>query len=391
MTGTAPTPGQPEPTWQRVDRAAARLSTQAVRRMAELPWFEALPAAQRADVGLVVQAGIRAFTDWLRDPHSTALPGPEVFAVAPRELARSVSLKQTVQLIRLAVGVVEEQVPALAGREGAVELEARVLRYSREVAFAAAEVYAAAAESRGAWDARVEAGVVEALVRGQVAELTVSRALSLGWRHGDWVTALAGTATAPAPESGVDQLRTAARHRGWSVLSGEAGGGLLVVVGGTVASGRPDEAVREIAAALPAGPVVTGPVVADLVGAASCVGEALAGLAAVAAWPEAPRPVAASALLAERAVLGDPVARRRLLEEVHRPLASAGGDLLRTAAAYLDGGSSVEGTGRALFLHANTVRYRLRKVLETIGYDVTHPRDAQVVRISLVLGRTHPL
>ena len=65
--------------------------------------------------------------------------------------------------------------------------------------------------------------------------------------------------------------------------------------------------------------------------------------------------------------------------------------LLRTAAAFLDGGSSVEATGRALFLHPNTVRYRLRKVSDTIGYDVTTPRDAQVIRVALVLGRTRAL
>ena len=37
---------------------------------------------------------------------------------------------------------------------------------SREVAFATAHAYASYAESRGAWDARLEALVVDALVRG---------------------------------------------------------------------------------------------------------------------------------------------------------------------------------------------------------------------------------
>ena len=376
--------GRPVPTWKRVDRATARLSTLAVSRMAELRWFDALPPQQRADVGLVVEAGLRAFTAWLRDSRGTLLPAPEVFAVAPKELARSVSLKQTVQLIRVVVGVIEEQVPALATELERPALAEQVLRYSREVAFAAAEVYAAAAEARGAWDARVEAGVVEALVRGQVTELTVSRATSLGWVHGTWCTALAASAPTRDSETVLDALRTGSRHRGWSVLTGEAGGGLLVLVGG---HGTPDEALREVAGMLPAGPVVIGPTVPDLASAASSVAEALAGLGAAAAWPEAPRPVPAGALLAERAVLGDRTARSRLLQEVHAPLAAAGGDLLRTVAAFLDGGGSVEGSGRALFLHANTVRYRLRKVVDVIGFDVTEPRDAQVVRIALVLGR----
>jgi hypothetical protein len=377
--------GVATPTWRRVHGATGRLSREAVQRMEQLPWFAALPARSRADVGLVVQAGLGAFSAWLRDPATAPSPEAEVFAIAPRELARAVSLKQTVQLIRVAVGVVEEQAPKLAGAGEEALLAEQVLRYSREIAFAAAEVYAAAAEARGAWDARVEAGVVEALVRGQVAELTLSRAASLGWVRGAWVTAVAARTSSSPGEASGDVLRAHAGHRDLSVLTGEAGGGLLVVLGG---SGDVAEAVEHVAGELPPGPVVAGPVVADLEHAASSVDEALAGLAAVAAWPEAPRPVAAAALLAERAVLGDGSARRRLLEEVYRPLERAGGDLLPTAAAFLDGGSSVEGAARALFVHANTVRYRVRRISETVGYDLLRPRDAQVVRLALVVGRT---
>ena len=42
--------------------------------------------------------------------------------------------------------------------------------------------------------------------------------------------------------------------------------------------------------------------------------------------------------------LGDEIARTRVLEEVYEPLATAGGDLLVTAAAYLDAGGSLEAT-----------------------------------------------
>jgi hypothetical protein len=356
--------------------------------MEDLPWFAALPPQERADVGLVVQAGLAAFTEWLRHADEPPRPEPEVFAAAPRELARAVSLKQTVQLIRVVVGVLEEQAPRLAAPGEEERLAEHVLRYSREIAFAAAEVYAAAAEARGAWDARVEAGVVEALVRGSVGELTMSRATSLGWVRGDWVTALAACAPARAEDAPGELLRDHARRHGLSLLVGEAGGGLLVVVGGT---GDCDGPVQEMSGELPDGPVVVGPVVEELDQASPCVAEALAGLAAAPAWPAAPRPVPASELLAERAVLGDPHARRRLVEEVHRPLREAGGDLLETAAAFLDAGSNVEATARGLFVHANTVRHRLRRILESVDRDLTAPRDAQVVRLALVLGRTAPL
>ncbi|MGB8650369.1 MAG: helix-turn-helix domain-containing protein [Mycobacteriales bacterium] len=375
-------------TWQRVRRASSRLSTEAVQQMEALTWFTALPPAQRADVGLVVQAGIAAFTSWLRDASSAPAPAPDVFGAAPRELTRAVSLKQTVQLIRVVVGVLEEQVPELAAPGHEQELREAVLRYSREIAFAAAEVYAAAAEARGAWDARLEAGVVEALVRDQVGDLTLSRAGSLGWGRPAWTTALAAAMPSGPVEPRLEDLRGHARHSGLFVLTGEAGGGLLVVAGG---KGKPETAVKQLAAALPPGPVVVGPFVDDLASAAGCVKEALAGLAAVAAWPEAPRPVRSSDLLAERAVLGDDSARTRLLEEVHGPLVDAGGDLLATASAFLASGSSLEGTARVLYVHANTVRYRLRKVLELVGLDLTDPRDAQVARVALVIGRTSNL
>ena len=44
-----------------------------------------------------------------------------------------------------------------------------MLVYAREIAFSAAQVYARTAEARGAWDARLEALVVDSLVRGEAA------------------------------------------------------------------------------------------------------------------------------------------------------------------------------------------------------------------------------
>ena len=355
--------------------------------MDDLPWFRALPASQRSYVGLVVQSALEVFADWVHhaDAPEAAVPvGPEVFAAAPRELARAVTLKQTVQLMRVVIDVVEAAVPALAAPGDEARLREAVLRYSREVAFAAADVYAASAEARGAWDARVEAGVVDALMHGQADGLTLSRAASLGWTRTDWVVCLA----APVSE-GVDPaaLRGNARHSGFGLLTGEVAGAFVLVAGGT---GLPDGALRQLVQALPDVPVVVGPHVAELIAAGPALREALGALAAVHAWPQAPRPVRSSELLAERVVLGEEVARQQLLEEVYKPLAAAGGDLLATAAAYLEGGGSVEGTGRALFLHANTVRYRLKKLTEVLHRDVTRPRDALVVRLALLLGRSTP-
>ena len=55
--------------------------------------------------------------------------------------------------------------------------------------------------------------------------------------------------------------------------------------------------------------------------------------------------------------------------------------------AYVEFGSSLEATAKALSVHPNTVRYRLRKITEVIGLDPTLSRDAFVIHISLVYGR----
>ena len=63
-------------------------------------------------------------------------------------LARSINLEHTVQLIKVTIDVVEDHVPRLAEPGQEAVLREAVVRFSREVAFAAARVYARAAETR---------------------------------------------------------------------------------------------------------------------------------------------------------------------------------------------------------------------------------------------------
>ena len=102
----------------------------------------------------------------------------------------------------------------------------------------------------------------------------------------------------------------------------------------------------------------------------------------------APRPVAAADLLPERVLVGDEAARRILFDRIHRPLAAAsGGVLTLTATAYLACGRALEATARELFVHPNTVRYRLGRVAAVTGYDLADPREAFVVQMALAIGR----
>ena len=116
-------------------------------------------------------------------------------------------------------------------------------------------------------------------------------------------------------------------------------------------------------------------------------GEAISGMNAVGGWSGAPRPVLARELLPERALLGDPSAVAALYNEVSRPLADAGPALSETLDAYLDSGGAIEACARKLFVHPNTVRYRLKRITDFTGRDPTVARDAYVLRVAMTVGR----
>ncbi|MBW9094705.1 helix-turn-helix domain-containing protein [Microbacterium jejuense] len=368
-------------------RISGDIATVTIKRLEDtLPWYAEMPPARRSAVGLVAQAGITSFIQWYDDPGSTPWIASDIFAAAPRELLRSVSLQQTLQLIRVTVEVTEERV---AGKGD--DLREAILLYSREVAFAAADVYARAAEARGLWDARLEALVVDSILTGEADEELPSRIAALGWHgHGE-VAVLVGTTPA---QFDVDQLRRTARKLGVDVLIGVQGSRLVLVVGRAEPSASDDAATdlpfAEIAKRLEpgfgAGYLVLGPTVPALVDASQSARAALAGFAVARAWRHAPRPVEADDLLPERALAGDPLAKLTLVERIYRPLQSHSADLVSTLWAYLDNGRSLEATARELFVHPNTVRYRLKRVSEVIGWDATGPREALILQTALILG-----
>ena len=114
---------------------------------------------------------------------------------------------------------------------------------------------------------------------------------------------------------------------------------------------------------------------------------AVSGLRAAVAWPDAPRPVLADDLLPERALEGDTEARQQLVTEVYLPLQGAGSPLLDTLSVYLEHASSLEATARMLFVHPNTVRYRLSRISELTGHIPSDGRGSFVLRVAVALGR----
>ena len=387
----APAPKTKEQTLNWLRTISGELSTQTLKRLEDtLSWYGDMPPGRRSAVGLVAQAGITSFISWFDDPRSTPWIAADVFGAAPRELLRSVSLQQTLQLIRVTVEVVEERV-----KDGGESLREAILLYSREIAFGAADVYARAAEARGLWDARLEALVVDSILSGEYDDELPSRIAALGWHgHGE-VCVLVGT----TPQMlDVDQLRRAARHMAADVLIGVQGNRLVLVIGRARPAPVDSEDVgtaaaltfMDIAMALEPifgpGHLVLGHEVPNLVDASKSAKAALAGFAVARSWRNAPRPVQADDLLPERALAGDPLARATLIHRIYRPLQAHSTELLTTLWCYLDNGRSLEATARELFVHPNTVRYRLKRVSEVIGYDATGAREALILQSALIIG-----
>lgn len=371
-------------TLRKLKAGTGKLATAALRELdTQYSWFGELPAQERSWVGSVAQSGITSFVTWYGHPTSNHRGAIEIFAAAPPELTRSISLQHTLSIVRTVVKVVEDNSDELAAVGGEAHLREAILRYSREVAFSAAEVYARAAESRGAWDARLEAIVVDALVRGEVDDDLPSRAAALGWKPGHTLV-MVGRTLGTLGETQSAELRRTMRRAAPGAMVGIHGEDLIVIA-------RSDHDLGELAGSIMesfgAGPVVIGPPAVTLLEVARATRAAFAGVVAAPAWSLTPRPVYADDLLPERVLVGDTSARDRLIAIAYDPIVRAGGSLQETVATFLDCGRSLELSARTMFVHANTVRYRLKKVAELTGWDVLSTRDAHVLEMAFALGR----
>jgi len=385
----------PESVLRRLKQYSGRLATEAVAVMQDrLPFFADLEASQRASVALVVQTAINNFVEWMQDPHSNVSYTAQAFELVPQDLARRIALRHSVDMVRVTMEFFEEVVPLLARSEDQLTaLTVGILKYSRDLAFTAASSYAEAAEARGTWDSRMEASVVDAVVRGDTGPELLSRAAALNWDTTAPATVVVGT---PAPDrdgsNGLDgsqrasqDVRDIAAQHGRAALTDVHGTWLVAIVSGQLSP--TDKFFGDLLTAFSDGPVVIGPTAPMLTAAYHSASEAISGMNAVGGWRGAPRPVLARELLPERALMGDASAIVALHTDVMGPLAAAGPTLIETLDAYLDCGGAIEACARKLFVHPNTVRYRLKRITDFTGRDPTQPRDAYVLRVASTVGQ----
>ena len=378
--------GVPESLLRRLKQYSGRFSTQAVSAMQErLPFFAELEASQRASVALVVQTAVANFVEWMTDPSSNVNYTARAFELMPQDLTRRIALRHSVDMMRVTMEFFEEVAPLLTrSDEQLTALTVGILKYSRDLAFSAATAYADAAEARGSWDSRMEASVVDAVVRGDTGPELLSRAAALNWDTTAPATVVVGIPAPGRANHASQDVRDIAINHGRAALTDVHGTWLVAIVSGQL---TPTEKVfGDLLDAFSDGPVVIGPTAPMLTAAYHSASEAISGMNAVAGWRGAPRPVLARELLPERALMGDASAIAALHTDVMRPLADAGPTLTETLDAYLDCGGAIEACARKLFVHPNTVRYRLRRIADFTGRDPTQPRDAYVLRVAATVG-----
>ncbi|MEN1990195.1 PucR family transcriptional regulator [Paenibacillus hubeiensis] len=61
-----------------------------------------------------------------------------------------------------------------------------------------------------------------------------------------------------------------------------------------------------------------------------------------------------------------------------------GGDMLRTLFYYLESRGSLMETASRLYIHRNSVKYRLERIRDIVGFDLNHPREQFVCHLCLV-------
>ena len=74
------------------------------------------------------------------------------------------------------------------------------------------------------------------------------------------------------------------------------------------------------------------------------------------------------------------------MADIYEPLRDHPLDLLTTVWTYFETGTSLELTAKELYVHPNTVRYRLKKIADVLDFDPADARDAFTIHMAIVLG-----
>lgn len=370
-------------TIRRVEERQNEFREASMDRLRELQWFEALSGDAQGWVAEVVDAGLAQFLMWLNNPDQPMTQANTGLGSVPAAAAHAVTLEQTVELISTALAAVEPVAITIARKGDEEWLLQQIARYGREIAFAAALVYARVAEQRGAQTARQRSDMIDALVTGRSQAAIEGLASRLGFTTGTPVRA-AACEPQTEPQLALAEIERTARRLDRSVLTA-LHEGLIVAIWTTRTREHPLTVARQLFGPH-ASAVVSGP--ADsIVQAGPAVRRAIDGLAARPARPHNREVLDVSDLLPERALIGEAAAQDELVERCYSRLLDSGTGLMETVDAMFDHHGVLEQAAKALPVHVNTLRYRLEKIAEVSGFDLRETRGAIAIFVGVSLGR----
>ncbi|MDR9362935.1 MAG: helix-turn-helix domain-containing protein [Microbacteriaceae bacterium] len=351
------------------------------KRLAEeLPWFLEMPQTRQHSVMNVVKNGLTYFKQLLDDKADSTLLASQAFETAPKELLRSVSLQETLEITR----VIASSLESALGKEYQQLIDA----FAKQTAFAAADIYARASRSRSIWDDRLEALIIDAVISGESDAEVASRASALGWRGHGAIAVMVGIIQG---EVDFDQYRKLARLKSADVLIGRQGNHLILITGfrdSEMATGENlFDLARDFATVSKPGPVVMGPRVESINLARRSSRAAFGAMKVVRHQTHGRKAFRSREYLAERAVIGEAEAQRALIREVYQKLQADNLQLLETLEMFFENNASIEKTANELFIHPNTVRYRLSSIEKELGLDPLESKGQFTLRIALSLGR----
>lgn len=353
----------------------------------KLPFFAELDAKKKAKIGLIVQSTIRHFLNWIENPDDCEISIAESFDTPSLNIVDGLSLQQMVAILNTSQAFFERACGAINKYEEAVPaLMMGVLRYSREIGFKVAATFAAAAERRGAWDVRMESALVDAIVRGAKAEEISSFSSALVWDATKPVVAIVGKPARREDSSDpVPLIHSLARDMNCRALAAVQGEYVVVIT-----DAHEDELMQPscpLYDAFTDDQIMVGTTSKTLASATRSAHEAFAALRMAREMPLIPHIASANMFLPERAISGDPLAIERLFEQTIKPLEENATEAIRhTLRLYLSIDGGVEECARQLYVHPNTVRYRLKRVAEITGMDPLDSRERFALRIANVLG-----
>ncbi len=339
-----------------------------------------MPETRRSSVMTVVKNGLSYFGQLLDNQADSTLLASQAFESAPRELLRSVSLQETLQVTKVISSTLEQHL----GKDYQELIDA----FAKETSFAAADIYARASRSRSIWDDRLEALIIDAVISGESDAEVASRASALGWRGQGAIAVMVGIVQG---EVDFDQYRKLARLKSADVLIGRQGSHLILLVGfrdSALSSGENlFDLAQDFALVSKPGPVVMGPRVESINLARRSARAAFGAMKVIRGQNLGRRAVRSREYLAERAVIGEAEAQRALIREVYQRLQNDYPQLLETLEVFLEQNGSIEKTSNELIIHPNTVRYRLASIEKELGLDPLQSKGQFTLRIALALGR----